>query len=862
MQRTLIFNKEQTKDTMQKGGILGTQISFATFGENQQSVITTKELGFTDESLKTPVGKEEIFGAASLSKPVFAYLVLKLIESGEYGFDLKTNLNDILPFEKFCEENKFEWHPTEEDIKRVKLLNAKMVLSHTTGLDLPKLDFQFEPGEGYRYSGLPIFYLQKVLEAKTGKTLEALAKKYVFDPIGMKHSSFYPDFHQYELGLISDPKRKRGKIYLNATEHGLQYQMIAPDGELKKQFIPWDDLPKDFLRNLSDITQSKEKYLSAILDHTSKVGYTKPAVSANSLFTTAEDYANFVVAWMNDTALTYAFEPVIQMMEKDGKINDKWAHALKVSPNDMKHIASGLGWDLETNDQDKVIRAYKTGDMDPWRGQVAIDFEKKTVTVFFANSKNGHLLADHIISPNIELKHGFNYFFPKFGFARKIENDWEKKEKERFNEIDTYVKLSVLPDWQKSLISSLYNSVKNNYIFSEKIEETVFKKMLIDHFFVINLKHPPADKQTVCSEINKVLKNIDPHLILQYDPNQISDHMKNKRIIDDPRKNNCASFKLDGLEAPASWHEKFKKENYGFREKPEHLQIPEDMGYIKINDFLDPDRDKLGSLAKEKAGDILKNMQGKKAIILDLRDSHGGAPEMVEFILSYLLTKADKEKIKEGTYNTIYDRSTEQTKEYKAKPTDFTLNVPVYVLTNEATFSAAEEFAYDLQQLNKHVLKDDRFVIMGQTTRGGAHAMTGFPLMDSESKEINSDYFLWVPTRVTINPYTHTNWEDGPKKEGKKPGVQPDVEIPKNQDALKIAVRHYEKSISKKSLQSTVTVAKKLNINPSLPVQQQDEKKKVTEKITQKENPVPQGNPVVEGTLYKTPTLTRDTKKK
>ena len=106
------------------------------------------------------------------------------------------------------------------------------------------------------------------------------------------------------------------------------------------------------------------------------------------------------------------------------------------------------------------------------------------------------------------------------------------------------------------------------------------------------------------------------------------------------------------------------------------------------------------------------------------------------------------------------------------------------MLTNEGTFSAAEEFAYDLQQLNAHVLKDDRFTIIGKATTGGAHAMTGFPLMDPDSGAINDDYFLWVPTRTTVNPFTHTNWEDGPKK-----GVQPNVEVDDDQDALALAIR-------------------------------------------------------------------------
>ena len=349
---------------------------------------------------------------------------------------------------------------------------------------------------------------------------------------------------------------------------------------------------------------------------------------------------------------------------------------------------------------------------------------------------------------------------------------------------------SGLPEWQSSLINSLFNTIKSNYIFHEKIDETAFKKMLVEAFAKINLEFPAADKQKFCSEVNNILKEIDPHLILQYDIEGIADDKAHSRIVPDPRENGCAIFVDDGRDAPPSWYEKFARENYGFQQKPEGTSssIPEAIEYVKINDFLDP-RNGLGRLAQEEAHRILEGMQGSEAVIIDLRDSHGGSPEMVEYIISHLLTDSDKSKIKDGTYNSIYDHLTNVTTEYKVRPTEFNLDVPVYVLTNKDTFSAAEEFAYDLAQINAHVLKDSRFTVVGQTTKGGAHAMAGCPLMDSTTGAINDEFFLWVPNRTTINPYTHTNWEDGPKMAGELPGVRPNIAIEDGQDALEVALR-------------------------------------------------------------------------
>ncbi len=352
---------------------------------------------------------------------------------------------------------------------------------------------------------------------------------------------------------------------------------------------------------------------------------------------------------------------------------------------------------------------------------------------------------------------------------------------------------STLPPWQEALIAALFNAIKNNYIFpnNKNIAPQIFKKVMRDNFLAINKKYPNADKEKFCHEVNEVLKKIDPHLILQYDPKQLADHLDNKRIIKDPRKNNGARFVLEGLDPPKEFFEKFARENFGFSEAPEekHFPLPKTVGFIKINDFLDP-RDTLGRLAEAKAIAILKNLQGKQAIIIDLRDSHGGSPEMVELLMSYFLSEKDKAKIKNGVYNTIIDYSTGTKKDYRVRPTAFTLNVPLYVLTNKNTFSAAEEFAYDLQQLNHHVLRDNRCLIVGQTTKGGAHPMTGFPLLDPVADKINSDYFIWVPTRNAVNPYSLTNWEDGPKKAGKKPGVVPHVVLNENQNALTFAIAH------------------------------------------------------------------------
>lgn len=427
-----------------------------------------------------------IFGAASLTKPIFAYLVLKLIKSGDYQFNLKSNLNAIYSFEEFCKENDSEWERKDSDAW-VKSLNAEMVLSHTTGLDDKTLHFKFEPGTEYRYAGMPILYLQKVIEKHTGKSLEELAQKYLFGP-NIKHSSFNPE---YDLMIYEVKDRKPGNIYLKDTEAGLQYEVINQDGELKKNIIPWNGLPKDFQKiSAVDLIQEKEKFLPILLAHTSAAKLTPPANAANSLRTTAVDFANLIKDWMNDKDLQYAFKPAVHMV-KDHKINDEWAHAQKISEDTLKHIACGLGWELEEDNQGN-IKAYKTGDMNQWRAQVAIDLNKKTAIVFLANSPDGHILADQIISPNIKLKHGFNYFFQKWGFARKLEYHWRDKQLDRVCEIIVKNELDLADLQKKNLLIIDNNKPLHTLTITCKPDYFMLNRTVKNKFDALAEKNPDA----------------------------------------------------------------------------------------------------------------------------------------------------------------------------------------------------------------------------------------------------------------------------------------------------------------------------------------------------------------------------------
>jgi CubicO group peptidase (beta-lactamase class C family) len=139
------------------------------------------QFGVRDTKTGQAVSAETIFEAASLSKPVFAYGVLKLVEAGK--LDLDKPLSSYLPT------------PYIAGDPRLEKITARYVLSHRTGFpnwrgDGRPLTIFFTPGERFSYSGEGFIYLQKVVEKLTGKPLNDYMTEAVFAPFGMTSSSY------------------------------------------------------------------------------------------------------------------------------------------------------------------------------------------------------------------------------------------------------------------------------------------------------------------------------------------------------------------------------------------------------------------------------------------------------------------------------------------------------------------------------------------------------------------------------------------------------------------------------------------------------------------------------------------------
>lgn len=140
--------------------------------------------GTLDKNQKAPYNT--IFKVASLTKPVFALTVLKLVDNG------LLDMNEPL--------HKYWIDPDLKNDKRHKKLTPFLVLTHQTGFpnwrymtDSNKLHFQFNPGEKYQYSGEGFEYLRKAVEKKLERSIEELAQEFLFKPAGMNDTRFWWD---------------------------------------------------------------------------------------------------------------------------------------------------------------------------------------------------------------------------------------------------------------------------------------------------------------------------------------------------------------------------------------------------------------------------------------------------------------------------------------------------------------------------------------------------------------------------------------------------------------------------------------------------------------------------------------------
>lgn len=171
------------------------------------------------------------------------------------------------------------------------------------------------------------------------------------------------------------------------------------------------------------------------------------------------------------------------------------------------------------------------------------------------------------------------------------------------------------------------------------------------------------------------------------------------------------------------------------------------VGYLELFSFEPPE------FAGAIAAASMQFLANTSALIIDLRHNRGGSASMVALLTSYLLPPYPAVHLTDLNWPNQNRTQQSWTLPYVEGPRY--LDKPIYILIGPETFSAAEEFAYNLKHLN-------RAVIVGETTAGGANPGAGFRLHDH--------FWMFIPTGQAISIATGENWEGS--------GVLPDFKVP------------------------------------------------------------------------------------
>jgi hypothetical protein len=295
---------------------------------------------------------------------------------------------------------------------------------------------------------------------------------------------------------------------------------------------------------------------------------------------------------------------------------------------------------------------------------------------------------------------------------------------------------------KKQALATLTNALENDYPFPEVGDKVV--SMLKAHEAsgeYASITSAKAFSELLTKEMAEIAH--DKHLGILYSANLVA-----PRPPPPPEANEILSTKQ---------REMLAFNNYSLQKAQ---RLDGNVGLLQLNGFTGDTEDGGDTLAG-----AMVFLANTGALIIDLRDNHGGAPGMVALLASYFFGGERPMHLNDMAYREkgSAPRTIQQFWTQVHVSGRKYLDKDVYILTSQETFSAAEEFTYDMQALK-------RATVVGAVTAGGANP--------GRMHELGSHLAAFIPNGTSVNAVTGTNWE------GK--GIQPDVNVAA-QDALKTA---------------------------------------------------------------------------
>ena len=308
---------------------------------NNNKIIYENYFGTKDIRTQLKPDRQTIFYAASFTKPLFTYAFLKLVDKKVFDLDK--------PIYQYLKKSISEY-PKWADLAKEKDFNKitpRMILSHSSGLPSIRdsvLKLSAKPAEKFYYSNEGMNLLGFVTSEYLGKKLEDIVKDSVFDPLNMKRTAM---------------------VWNKSFEDNYAYGYNSK-GE-------------------SEGAQKRES-----------------ARAAGSMVTTVHDYAQFMMAVLEQKGLTKKlfnamFKPQILIKSSRGFGPAKDTLTTK---NDDIHLGWGLGWGIFQTNAGKAF--FHSGNIEGWKNYCVAYPEKKMAVIILSNSDNADPQFGKIINTTIK----------------------------------------------------------------------------------------------------------------------------------------------------------------------------------------------------------------------------------------------------------------------------------------------------------------------------------------------------------------------------------------------------------------------------------------------------------------------------
>ena len=273
---------------------------------------------------------------------------------------------------------------------------------------------------------------------------------------------------------------------------------------------------------------------------------------------------------------------------------------------------------------------------------------------------------------------------------------------------------SISKEYKENVIQSLSQLMNDYYVFPEvaKLTDEHLKAQMLDGYY-----DQFENDETFAAALTKSVQaiNKDKHMRIRASQPYMAPEKSQEEIIEEK------IVRIDNS----------RKSNAGFKTVE---TLEGNVGYLDLRGFAGLET------GKEVADAYMKLMSRTDAIIIDISKNGGGSPRMVQYLCSYFFDQ-------KLHLNSLYWREGNRTEEFWTLDEVGGLRMPdtpLFIITSERTFSAAEEFSYNMQT-------QKRATLVGQTTGGGANP--------GGTQRINDNLSVFIPTGKAINPITKTNWE-------------------------------------------------------------------------------------------------------